>query len=117
MDPNGKSVETQEPTKPEWFDFPPREYVGDLVFVAQGASLVLHGVREHLKNNGDWENVVGGLTVALASVANRVDVCTFEDIGICLEADAVDPESRLYVLEKKIAKVRAKIAAKGGNHG
>ena len=112
MNPNGQSVETQEPTRPEWFDFPSRDYAGDLVLVAQGAALVLHGVREHLKNNGDWENVVGGLTVALASVANRVDVYTHEDIGICLEADAVDPESRLYVLEKQVAKVRAKIAAK-----
>ena len=113
MNPNGQSVETQEPTRPEWFDCPSRDYAGDLVFVAQGAALVLQGVREHLNDNGDWENVVGGLTVALASVANRVDAYTHEDIGICLEADAVDPEARLYVLEKQVAKVRAKIAEKG----
>lgn len=112
MNPNTKSVQPQEPVKPEWFDSPPRTVVDELLYVAQGAALVLRGAQESLKNTGDWQVVAGGLIVALASAANLVDVYKYEGVGICLEAHAVDPESRLYVLEKEVAKVRAKIAEK-----
>ncbi len=113
MNPNTQSVQAQEPVKPEWFDSPPRAVVDDLLYVAQGAALVLRGAQETLRNTGDWQVVAGGLIVALASAANQVDVYKYEGTGICLEADAVDPRSRLYVLEKEVAKVRAKIAEKG----
>ncbi len=112
MKPNTKSVQPQELVKPEWFDSPPRTVVDDLLYVAQGAALVLRGAQESLKNTGDWQVVAGGLIVALASAANQVDVYKYEGVGICLEADAVDPRARLYVLEKEAAKLRAKIAAR-----
>ena len=112
MNPNTQSVQSQEPVKPEWFDSPPRAVVDDLLYVAQGAALVLRGAQESLRKTGDWQAVAGGLIVALASAANRVDVYKYEGVGIPLETDAVDPDARLYVLEKQVAKLRAKIAAK-----
>ncbi len=112
MNPNTQSVQPQEPVKPEWLDSPPRTVEEELLYVAQGAALVLRGAQESLRTTGDWQVVAGGLIVALASAANLVDVYMYEGVGICLEAHAVDPRARLYVLEKEVAKVRAKIAAK-----
>jgi hypothetical protein len=112
MNPNNQSVQSQEPVKPEWFDSPPRTVVDDLLYVAQGAALVLRGAQETLRTTGHWQVVAGGLIVALASAANLVDVYKYEGVGICLEADAVDPRARLYVLEKQAAELWEKIAEK-----
>ncbi len=85
--------------------------IGDLMFAAQGAALLLSAAQEHVEGS-DWVTVTAGVQVVLASVANQVDARYFERLGICLESDAVDPRHRLYLLEQQAAELREKIAEK-----
>ena len=83
--------------------------IGDLMFAAQGAALLLIAAHSHVEGS-DWENVAAGVSVVLATVANQVDARYFEKLGIDLQSDAVDPRHRLYLLEQQVVELREKIA-------
>ncbi len=85
--------------------------VGDLMMAAQGAALLLTAAHSNIESS-EWENVAAGLSVVLASLSNQVDARYFEETGISLQEDAVDPRHRLYLLEQQAAKLRKKIAEK-----
>ena len=85
--------------------------VGDLMMAAQGAALLLTAAHSNIES-GEWENVAAGLSVVLASLSNQVDARYFEETGISLQSDAVDPRHRLYLLEQQAAELREKIAEK-----
>ena len=83
--------------------------VGDLMMAAQGAALLLNAAHSNIES-GEWENVATGISVVLASLSNQVDARYFEETGISLQEDAVDPRLRLCLLEQQVAKLRQKIA-------
>ena len=116
----GNKAQTKTTSPPKFVGFlsPDDEArsIGDLMMAAQGAALLLIAAQGSLKGN-QWDNVAIGISVVLASLSNQVDARYFEETGICLQSDAIHPKHRLYLLEQQAAKVRAKIAAKGGNHG
>ncbi len=87
--------------------------VGDLMMAAQGAALLLTAAHSNIESS-EWENVATGLSVVLASLSNQVDARYFEETGILLHEDAVDPRLRLYLLEQQAAELREKIAEKQG---
>ncbi len=111
-------TETDSPPKFAGFLSPNEEAgaVGDLMMAAQGAALLLLAAEGNVKGS-EWDNVAIGISVVLASLSNQVDARYFGEIGISLQKDAIHPKHRLYLLEQQVAKVRAKIAEKGGNHG
>lgn len=111
----GNKAQTETASPPEGLRFltPGDEggLIGDLMFAAQGAALVLMAAQEHVEGS-DWDTVAAGLSVVLATVANQVDARRFQDLGISLQSDAVDPRHRLYLLERQVAELRKKIAEK-----
>ncbi len=116
----GNKAQTETVSPPEILEFLSRSdeagFIGDLVFAAQGAALLLTAAQEHIEGD-DWVTVTTGVSAVLASLSNQVDARRFQGLGICLQSDAVDPRHRLYLLEKQAAELREKIAAKGGNNG
>ena len=50
--------------------------IGDLMFAAQGAALLLTAAHSHVEGD-DWENVAAGVSVVLKTVANHVDARLF----------------------------------------
>lgn len=98
---------------PTGFEQDKRMLVGNLQQVAKGASLILCALSDHFSLNGKVSNAVtSGIGEALEIVADEVELYLFEK-----PVDAGAPQHELYVLEKRAASLRAKIAAKGGNHG
>ncbi len=85
--------------------------VGDLMMAAQGAALLLTAAHSNIES-GEWENVAAGISVVLASLSNQVDARYFEETGISLQSDAIDPHHRLYLLEQQAAELREKLAEK-----
>ena len=83
--------------------------IADLVSVAHGSALLLHGVRETLEGT-DLDCVCGGVIAALAAVANRVEGYGYGRLGIALGQDAVPVCHQVRVLEKKVAALKAKAA-------
>ena len=106
-------AQTETPSPPRGFEFVTESdraaLVGDLMFAAQGAALLLLAGHSHVQGD-DWENVATGVSVVLATLANEVDARYFEDLGISLQSDAVEPRHRLYLLEQQAAELRKKIA-------
>ncbi len=113
----GNKAQTETVSPPEGVGFltPSDEagFIGDLVSAAQGAALLLAAAQTHVEGD-DWDTVAGGVSVVLATVANQVDARRFQDLGISLQSAAIDPQHRLYLLEKKAAELREKIAQKQG---
>ena len=111
----GNKAQTETSSPPEGLGFltPSDEagFIGDLVSAAQGAALLLAAAQTHVEGD-DWDTVAGGVSVVLATVANQVDARRFQDPGISLQSHAIDPQHRLYLLEKQAAELREKIAAK-----
>ena len=111
----GNKAQTETSSPPEVLGFLSHDdevgYIGDLVFAAQGAALLLLASHSHVRGD-DWENVAIGVSVVLATLANEVDARYFEKPGICLQSDAIDPRHRLYLLERQVAELRKKIAEK-----
>ncbi len=111
----GNKAQTETGSTPEGLGFltPSDEagFIGDLVSAAQGAALLLAAAQSHVEGN-DWDTVAAGVSVVLATVANQMDARRFRDPGISLQSHAIDPQHRLYLLEKQAAELREKIAAK-----
>ena len=86
--------------------------VDNLQQVAKGASLILYALNDHFSSAGLVSNsVTGGIAEALGIVADDVELYLFEK-----PVEAAIPEHELYVLEKRCAKLREKIAKEGGGH-
>ena len=111
----GNKAQTETASPPEGLGFltPSDEagFIGDLVFAAQGAALLLTAAQEYVEGD-DWVTVTSGVSIVLATVANQVDARRFHDLGIFLQSNAIDPHHRLYLLEQQAAKLREKIAEK-----
>ena len=111
----GNKTQTETSGPPRGFEFATESdraaLVGDLMMAAQGAALLLIAAHSNIES-GEWENVATGISVVLASLANQVDARYFEETGICVQSDAVDPRHRLYLLEQQAAELREKLAEK-----
>ena len=111
----GNKAQTKTSSPPRGFEFATESdraaLVGDLMMAAQGAALLLTAAHSNVESS-EWENVVIGISVVLASLSNQVDARYFEETGISLQSDAIDPHHRLYLLEQQAAKLREKIAEK-----
>ncbi len=111
----GNKAKTESASPPRGFEFATESdrdaLVGDLMMAAQGAALLLTAAQENVKGN-EWDNVATGISVVLATVANQVDARYFDETGICLQSDAIDPRRRLYLLEQQVAELRKKLAEK-----
>ncbi len=111
----GNKTQTETTSPPRRFESATEseraDLVGDLMIAAQGAALLLTAAHSNIES-GEWENVATGLSVVLASLANQVDARYFEETGISLQEDAVDPRLRLCLLEQQAAELREKIAEK-----
>ncbi len=95
--------------QPTGFDQGRDGLVGDLQMVAQGASLILIALNDHFSVDGSVSNTVtSGLAEALGLVADEVELYLFEK-----PVEAGAPEHELYVLEKRAASLREKIAREG----
>lgn len=79
--------------------------IGDLLQVSQGAAQILTALSDR-KVSGV---TAGGLAEALRTVADEVALYLFEE-----PVEAGTPEHELYVLEKRCAKAREKVAKEGG---
>jgi len=88
--------------------------IGDLTTAARGAALLLLAAQEHL-SEPEWCNLAAGLSTTLKAIADEVDVYHFRTAGDIASVEF--PEHLAYVLEKELAKVRAKITEKGQTHG
>ena len=108
---NKAKTETINPSEILGFRTPSDEagFIGDLVFAAQGAALLLTAAQEHVEGD-DWVTVTTGVSIVLATVANQVDARRFQGLGISLQSDTIDPHIRLCLLEQQAAKLREKIA-------
>ncbi len=108
-----KQPTTEDPRYPLGFEGGRETLVGNLQQVAKGASLILLALNDSFSSPGKINNTVtSGIGEALEIVADEVELYLFEK-----PVDAGAPQHELYVLEKRAASLRAKIAAKGGNHG
>lgn len=111
----GNKARTETTSPPEILGFltPSDEagFIGDLVFAAQGAALLLTAAQEQVEGD-DWVTVTAGVSLVLATVANQVDARRFQGLGISLQSAAIDPHIRLCLLEQQAAKLREKIAEK-----
>ncbi len=111
----GNKAQTETTSSPEALGFlalsDEAGFIGDLVFAAQGAALLLTAAQEHVEGD-DWVTVTAGVQVVLATVANQVDARRFQGLGISLQSAAIDPRHRLYLLERQVAELRKKIAEK-----
>ncbi len=111
----GNKAQTETTSSPEALGFlalsDEAGFIGDLVFAAQGAALLLTAAQEHVAGD-DWVTVTAGVSIVLATAANQVDARRLQNLGICLKSDAIDPHQRLYLLEQQAAEMREKIAEK-----
>ena len=84
--------------------------VDNLQQVARGASLILCALNDHFSLHGLVNNTVtSGIGEALGIVADEAELYLFEK-----PVEAGMPEHELYVLEKRAALLREKIAKKRG---
>ena len=108
-----KQPTTEDLKYPLGFEEGRENLVSNLQQVAKGASLILLALNDSFSSPGKINNTVtSGIGEALEIVADEVELYLFEKpvrVGA--------PQHEIYVLEKEAAKLRAKIAAEGGNHG
>ena len=82
--------------------------VGNLMQVAKGASLILTALNDHIGDGEVSQIVTTGIGEALEIVADEVELYLFEK-----PVEAGLPQHELYVLEKRAASLREKIAREG----
>ncbi len=103
-----KQPTTEDPRVPLGFEVGRENIVANLQQVAKGASLILLALNDSFSSPGKINNTVtSGIGEALEIVADEVELYLFEK-----PVGAGAPHHELYVLEKEVAKVRAKIAEK-----
>ena len=110
-----ESVPTDEtrPTSEETFDSCSRDgdkadLVADLVGVARAVQLILWHLSKRIPENGDFDTIASGLSMALRYVVDPTDAYFFSSLG---DINNEIPKAHLaLLLEKELEKVRAKMA-------